>query len=91
MSYVIHLVDRFEKAKSVAVSALSAEKAKVGALKSEARRLYGDAFEEYDKMASICNISWSTENRTDNELHVAAAEAAFATKDVQVRLRAHLT
>jgi hypothetical protein len=57
---------------------------KVGALKAEAKRLFSDTYSEYDKMQALCNISFSTENRTDPELHLVAAEAAFATKDVSV-------
>lgn len=54
----------------------------MGALKAEAKRLFSDTYSEYDKMQALCNISFSTENRTDPELHLVAAEAAFATKDV---------
>ena len=84
MSYVIHLVSRFESSKEVASSALKAEKAKVALLQDEAKRLYLETYEEYDKMQSINNISWTTTNKTHPELHIAAAEAALASNDIQI-------
>ena len=82
MSYVIHLIKRFEASKQVASSALTAEKAKVLTLKAEAKQLFSDTYEEYDKMHSTVNSSWSTDSRTHPELHVSAAETAFLSKDV---------
>ena len=83
MSYVIHLVTRFESSKQVASSALKAEKAKVTLLQDEAKRLYLETYEEYNKMQSINNISWTTTNKIHPELHIAAAEAALASNDIQ--------
>lgn len=77
MSLVNKLLHRLDDIRKLALSANTAEKARVIAIKNEATMLFDEVYEQYNKLLSILNSQIITIEHY--ELHICIAEIAFMT------------
>ena len=72
------MLNELDGIRRLSLSANTAEKARIDAIKSEASSLFDQAYQEYNKLLSILNTQLVTVEHY--ELHICIAEVAFMTE-----------